>query len=337
MPRAFDKAMVFTDLHYGLKHNSQQHNQDCEDFIKWMIDLAKKENCDTALFLGDYHHHRASVNVSTLNYMVRGLKLLNDNFNKVYFIVGNHDMFYREKRDMHSLPMASQFENIIVVDEQIVENNIAVVPWLVKDEWNDVLNLNVKYIFGHFELPHFKMNAMVEMPDNGGLKAEHLQTPELVFTGHFHKRQKRDNVCYIGNPFGHNYADAWDFERGCMILEWDKEPQFYNYPYGPRYISVTLSDLIDNADSYLTPSTHAKVLLDIDISYEEANFLRETFIEKYNIRELKLVPQREDIEFEETTGNISFKTVDQIVNAEIREIESETFDTNKLLTIYNEL
>lgn len=337
MPKAFQKAIAFSDIHFGLKHNSREHNQDCENFIQWMIQLAKKENCETCLFLGDYHHHRASVNVSTLNYMVRGLQLLNDNFKKVYFIVGNHDMFYREKRDMHSLPMAQQFENITIVDKPIIENNIAVLPWLVGDEWNSIKTIQTKYVFGHFELPYFKMNAMVEMPDHGGLKVEHLSGPEMVFSGHFHKRQQKNNVYYIGNPFGHNYADAWDFDRGCMILEWDKQPQFYNYDAGPRYISVELSKLIDNADEYLTPTTYAKVLLDIDISYEEANFLRETFINNYKIRELKLVPQQQEVDNTQSTGNIQFKTVDQIVNSELTEIQSETFNIQKLINIYNEL
>ncbi len=31
-----------------------------------------------------------------------------------------------------------------------------------------------KYVFGHFELPYFKMNAMVEMPDVGGIQTDHF-------------------------------------------------------------------------------------------------------------------------------------------------------------------
>ena len=34
----FDKAVIFTDIHLGNKNNSRLHNQDCEDFIIWMID-----------------------------------------------------------------------------------------------------------------------------------------------------------------------------------------------------------------------------------------------------------------------------------------------------------
>ena len=66
MANLFRKAAVFTDIHFGLKSNSVIHNQDCEQFVDWFIDLARREGCETALFLGDWSHHRASINMMTL-------------------------------------------------------------------------------------------------------------------------------------------------------------------------------------------------------------------------------------------------------------------------------
>ncbi len=42
MTNLFKKAAVFTDIHFGLKSNSLQHNQDCEKFVDWFISQAKK-------------------------------------------------------------------------------------------------------------------------------------------------------------------------------------------------------------------------------------------------------------------------------------------------------
>ena len=39
MQNLFKKAAVFTDIHFGLKNNSSIHNQDCEDYIDWFIDI----------------------------------------------------------------------------------------------------------------------------------------------------------------------------------------------------------------------------------------------------------------------------------------------------------
>ena len=44
----------------------------------------------------------------------------------------------------------------------------------------------------------------------------------------------------------------------------------------------------------LKAKMYVRVTLDIKISYEEANFIRETFIEKYNLRELALIPEQID-------------------------------------------
>ena len=333
----FKRAAVFTDIHFGLKHNSRQHNNDCERFLKWFIDQAHERDCDTCIFLGDWHHHRASINVSTLNYTLSNLGFLNDAFDQTFFIVGNHDLYYKEKREINSIPMADRFPNIHMIDSIFEKDDVAIVPWLVGTEWKKIEKIKTKYMFGHFELPSFKMNAMVEMPDHGGINAKKFKHQDYVFSGHFHKRQNQGKIHYIGNPFGHNYSDVWDFDRGAMFLEWDGEPEYVDWEDGPRYITLDLSELLEDPDAFLNENTYAKVTLDVDISYEEANFLRETFANNYKIRELHLIPRREMEDIDVKPGEIKFETVDQIVIDSINNIDSDTFDTGKLASIYNDL
>ena len=256
MSQFFNKVACFTDIHFGNKNNSRLHNDDCERFIYWFIEEAKKAECETCIFLGDWHHQRASVNVSTLNYTVPNIQRLSEAFENVYMIMGNHDLYYREKREIHSIPYAGLHDNVHIINDNMIERDgVALVPWLVEDEWKKMAKIKSRYVFGHFELPHFKMNAMVTMPDHGGLKAEDFKGPEYVFSGHFHKRQQNRNVHYLGSPFPHNYADAWDDDRGMMILEWDKEPQYIDWPDGPKYRTLPLSKLIDTPDRYLSENT----------------------------------------------------------------------------------
>ena len=108
----FTRAAVFTDIHFGNKSNSQTFNQDCLDFVRWFCQEAKLQNADTCIFMGDWHHQRASINVETLNYSLQALDFLNDNFNVVHFIPGNHDEYYRDKRDFNSIAFLKKFENI---------------------------------------------------------------------------------------------------------------------------------------------------------------------------------------------------------------------------------
>ena len=333
----FKHVAVFTDIHFGLKHNSRLHNDDCIRFLEWFIQEAKQRNCETCIFMGDWNHHRASINVSTLNYSMRAFSLLSGAFEDAYFIVGNHDLYYKEKREINSIPMAELYPHIHLIDEVITKDNVSIVPWLVGDEWKQVAKIKSKYMFGHFELPRFKMNAHVEMPDHGQLQAEHFQHQDFIFSGHFHKRQNKGIIHYIGNPFGHNYADVWDFDRGAMFLKWGGQPEYVNWEDGPRYIAMDLSELLEDPDQYLNANTYAKIELDVDISYEEANFLRETFFDNYEIRELKLLPKHEETDPNLLIGDIKFETVDQIVTESIQSLDSTTFKTSTLTQIYNDL
>ena len=83
---------------------------------------------------------------------------------------------------------------------------------------------------------------------------------------------------------------------------------------------------------------HCRVDIDIDISYEEATFIKETFIDTYRLREISLIPQKEiDLGENIMLGNIQFESVDQIVTSQITNITSDKFNSNLLLDIYRNL
>lgn len=337
MANLFKKAAVFTDIHYGLKSNSVIHNQDCEEFIDWFIDTAKANNCDTGIFCGDYHHHRNSLNIVTMDYSLRALEKLGKAFDQFFFFPGNHDIYHRDRRDIHSAVFGKYIPGITVIHKPTTIGEVTLCPWLVGDEWKSISKKGGKYIFGHFELPNFFMNAMVQMPDHGELQLESFQKYELGFSGHFHKRQHRGNIHYIGNAFPHNYADAWDDERGMMILEWGQQPQFFTWNDAPKYRTLKLSQLIDEADTLLSSKMHLRVTLDIDISFEESSFIKEKFINDYDIRELTLIAEKKDVENNTPVDTREFKSVDEIVSSQIINIESNSYDTAVLLEIYNRL
>jgi DNA repair exonuclease SbcCD nuclease subunit len=183
------------------------------------------------------------------------------------------------------------------------------------------------------------MNAMVQMPDHGELKAEHFKNQEYVFSGHFHKRQRQGKVHYIGNAFPHNYADAWDDDRGMMILDRENnaEPEYINWDDCPKYRTVNLSQLIDEQSTLIKSKMYLRVNVNIDISYEEATFVKETFMNQYECREITLIPQKLLEEINTDLDITQFESVDQIVSKEIQSIDTDSFDKKLLLDIYNEL
>ena len=61
----------------------------------------------------------------------------------------------------------------------------------------------------------------------------------------------------------------------------------------------------------------------------------EKFAEQYGVRELQLIPIKEEEEFE--GGEIQFESVDQIVLAQLDTIESNTVQKDVLVEIYNSI
>ena len=272
-----------------------------------------------------------------MNYTVSNLERLNASFEKVFFILGNHDLFYKDKREINSIEFMRLFPNIIPIKDPLTIEDVTILPWLVGDEWRDIPKIKSRYIFGHFELPSFYMNAMVQMPDHGQLQRNHFQHQDYVFSGHFHKRQQNNNIVYIGNAFPHNYADSGDDDRGMMILEWGGKPEYITWPDQPIYRTYKLSQIIETPEKLLRAKMHCRVTIDLPITFEEANFIKEQFVPQYELRELMLIPEKVEVDASSAPIDINFESVDTIVMNQINAIDSDNFDKALLLEIYNDL
>ena len=338
--RIGDKIVWFTDLHLGLRNNERRHNEECVEFIKWLIQEAHEFGAKISIFGGDWSHHRNSTQTSTLHYSNECFKLLNNNFDTHHQIVGNHDLFFKDKRDFTSVIFAENLNNIHIVNEITDIGDVVLTPWLVEGEYKKIAKKSQPYVMGHFEFPNFLMNAMVAMPDVGHINRDDFKNSrQTVFSGHFHKRQEQTNIhgakiIYTGNCFPHSFSDAGDDDRGIMLLELGKEPIYKRWPKAPKFRNLTLSQLLENPSRHIDELTTAKVSIDLDISFEEASFIKETMASEFNVRELKLLPNKNHIDSVTNTDHMTFNTVDEIILSQLSAIESATMDKNLLTAIY---
>jgi DNA repair exonuclease SbcCD nuclease subunit len=277
-----------------------------------------------------------------MNYSLSSMEKISNNFEKFLLILGNHDLPYKEKREINSVEFGRNIKNLILIKDILVEGNCAFVPWLVGEEYQQLPKIKAKYIFGHFELPHFLMNAMVEMPDTGKINIDDFSAADYVFSGHFHKRQFKKNqkgteIIYIGNAFPHNFSDAWDDDRGIMLLEWGKKPVFKTWPDQPTYKTLKFSQLLQNFEKYLKPKSSIKLTLDTNLTFEEQNFIKECFLSHFDLRDFVIMQARDEDEDEEISIDLDFQSIDQIVIEGLSMIESKTVDPNILIELYRSL
>lgn len=340
----FNRAAVFTDIHFGKSNNSTLHNEDCLKFVEWFVEQGGLYDCDAAIFCGDWHHNRSTTNSQTLSYTLKALERLNMGFPNVYFLIGNHDLYYRNRRDVSSVAFARYLPNIHLINEPTTMGDVTFCSWLVGDDPQTVSSMRSKYCFGHLELGGFKLNNSLIMPDiEGSLSMKHLRGFEEVYSGHYHRRQMREDeggtlVTYFGNTFPHDYSDVHEEDsRGMMILEWGEKPQYLAWPDAPTYRYYSLSSVLNDTERLLRRGMHCRVNVDIPISFEESNYIKEVLVPQWGLRELQLIPQLKEDITEGSAADLQFHSVDQMVEESVTTIVSNNIDKQLLLEIYRSL
>lgn len=344
--KKYKKVAMFTDIHFGRQNNSEIHNQDCLDYIDWFCENVKSDkDIDCVFFLGDWHEHRSSINGITLHYSFEGAKKLNDLGLPIYFIVGNHDLYYRNSRDVFTTVVFNGLNNFILVDEPIVlkQNKCVLAPYLFENEYEEFFNKydDFEVFAGHFEFKGFVLtgehNIKMDGPD-----PENYKKYKRIFSGHFHKRQKAGNICYIGNTFPADFSDANDLDRGMAIYNFEDDTlKFINWEDCPKYVKVKLSEIVKKPKKFASSKSRIKVLVDKDINIVESNEIKKYFFENYGIREMVLEEQLSfDVELSEEEKEINdmeLESVESIIEELLKRIKSDKIDQDKLIKIYKSL
>lgn len=347
-PPTLKRGAYFTDIHFGKKANSTQHNEDCLHFIDWFCDYVKKDGkIDYIAFLGDWNENRSALNVATLNYSYQGAKKLNDLGLPVYFVIGNHDLYHRNSREIHSAIHFQEFDHFEVIDQpkilENIEGKMLMVPYMFPEEYPQLAkHLNLPFWAGHFEFKGFEVTGYgMKMPT--GPDPKDFTGPKYIVSGHFHKRQADENIVYMGNAFPMDFGDSEDNHRGLMVYDHvEQEMKFEDWEDCPKYIKTNLSSILDKTID-IPQQARVKVIVDVPISFEESNYLRTYHMETLNLREFVLedsVDIQQAITDTDTSSVIAeneLSSVDELVHLMLKEVESDHIDSSKLIEIYTNL
>lgn len=340
------RIACFTDIHWGARSNSDQHLEDCLDFIDWFCELAIKEKATHLAFLGDWFESRNAINVRTLKYSQEGARRLNALGLPIFFLVGNHDLYHRSNRAIFSTDPFTDLKNFVLINEPTeITPELFATPFLFKDEYPklaDQIN-SYKYVLGHFEFRNFVVSGSDRTLEHGP-DASMFTGPKYMLSGHFHMRQLNKNVIYIGNTFPTTFGDAGDDQRGAAILQTDTEDlDFYNYENAPLFYKTRLSRVL-SGDVDFKPHSRVRCLLDADVGYSDVQALREEMMTTFQLREFSV---EEDIQAKkdalnsgiELEGDLDLASLDDTVRKLINEGVSPTatIDPAMLVNLYEEL
>jgi DNA repair exonuclease SbcCD nuclease subunit len=293
------KVALFSDLHLGLYGNSEVWHEVAKQWAKWMVKELKKKKIKDILFLGDFFHNRSEISVQTIHVASEILDMFSD-FNMV-MIIGNHDAFYKNRADVHSLGLLRGHKNLTIVDQNTeitaFDKDLLFVPWNA-----ELPEGKFDYIFGHFEIQNFKMNNF-KVCDHGLSSMDFLASrTDTVFSGHFHhrntKKYNEGSIHYIGNTFPMDFADAGNI-KGYHILDIeDGSLEFFENTVSPKFKKITLSKL----KSYTKvdfENNIVKLIVDVEATEKQVEKIQ-TYISKFK-----------PFQFH-TEYNTSTKTVDDV-------------------------
>ena len=340
------KLAMFTDIHFGARNNSDQHNLDNLDFIDWFIEKVKEEKPSHIAFLGDFFENRNAINVRTMDRAAACCRKLNDLGIPIIWIVGNHDLYHRQDRSIFSTDIFRDLDNFLLVSEPMeLSKDFFVAPYMFRSEYpNLVADINShKYILGHFEFRNFVVTGDTRMMEHGPDAAD-FAGPDYIFSGHFHKRQTNKNIIYIGNTFPTNFGDAGDSARGCCIFDVEKDDvYFHDWEGAPLFFKTRLTRVI-NGDFDFPAKARVRCVLDMDIGYSEVQQLRDEMIKGMGLREFSveedLAARKEMIsEGLDIEGDLDLTSLDNTVRQLITEgvNPSPTIDPSVLIRLYEEL
>ena len=146
---------------------------------------------------------------------------------KVWQLVGNHDVYYKNTNKINSIDgLLSSYDNIIPISKpgeyDINGFKAFMLPWICDENYQQTISTiaatNAKVAFGHLELQGFQLypGCIQERGIDKGI----IEKFETVFSGHYHTRSNDGQTFYLGNPYQMYWNDCGD-KRGFNILDTD--------------------------------------------------------------------------------------------------------------------
>jgi DNA repair exonuclease SbcCD nuclease subunit len=242
------KRILVTDTHLGYKKANDFYLELTFQLFEDIGKYAEENDIKDLIHLGDFFDNRKHMSLKTMFYARRIALNLKKRFRMSYFVLGNHDIFYKDRYLPHSHAIFQSMSHICVVDEPMeISNTMCLIPWHIEGEFGmfgdmsmgDWLNnTDAKYCAGHWEINGAKMNVSGRPAENCNWSFTDFQKFEKTFSGHFHTiGEYNHNVTYLGSPFHMDFNDAgargwyvFDDETGDLeFVEWNKAPKFVKW------------------------------------------------------------------------------------------------------------
>lgn len=221
------KIIILGDVHFDVSSGNQTilENQ-LEFFNKQLFPYMKENGIQTIIQLGDLMDNRNKVSVNVSHYLKKDFfDVMKREEIELYTLIGNHDIYHKDTREIHSLELFNEiYNNFHIINDihtlNISDKKLLIVPWVLPDEkynFSDYLDTN--YIFGHFETNGVEMVKGINCNSSHAFGMDSFKGIK-TFSGHFHLRRyyENSNIFYVGTPNQINWSD-YNEQKGFHVLD----------------------------------------------------------------------------------------------------------------------
>ena len=218
------KVLLIGDTHNGANGNSPRLLQQNVDLYKnFIFPIIKSHNIDFCIDLGDFFDDREKVDIKVLK-TVRE-QMLADLPVPFYFIVGNHNQYYKNNNVLNNLDgTIGDLPNVHIVDRFTQVDKIDIFPWITPNNvetYKKCIELTENpWCCGHFEFNGFQFDKSRVADVKERMAASEFRKYIHVFSGHYHiaSDNPESHISYVGSPVQLTWIDC-DVEKSVIILD----------------------------------------------------------------------------------------------------------------------
>jgi len=342
------KRAILSDTHFGCRSDSRVFIEYFRQFYETIFfPYLLKNNITEIIHPGDLMDRRKFCNFYTLQ-CVRDMLIdpMRKHGMTMKVILGNHDTYYKNTNDVNSVKCLFQdskdviqwYESATTIKLDGVD--VCVVPWIcsdnMKESFEEINRTTADICIGHLELTgyqHIRGHSFV-----GGTDPALFDKFKMVLSGHFHYRQTRGNIHYLGTPYEMMWND-YEVPKGFHVFDpITSDLEFIENPY-KMFHRLVYNDKENNYDQFVVDSSLTGKYLKVIVAAKTKPFMFDRFIDTLYSVDPGKVTVVEDMTAYDTVEN---ETMDEsqdtvsLLGSYIDQLEISE-DKQRLKTIMQEL
>ena len=329
------KIGIVGDIHLGINENKPQFVDYQNKCIQFVFEKFRELGITDIIYLGDVFDKRQSISVKTLRQAMDVFE--NNGFNQ-YFILGNHDVAYKNSNELNSVEILLGEKNRVFTDMpseiEFGGKKFLMTPWINKttvEEASKVIKKSkADYLMGHLELGSFEMIRGINSL-HGQINTSILESFEHVVSGHYHCFSNRGNVTYLGNVCQMNWNDYGELKHVAYIDTETDDLELIEIPYA-LYEKIRIKSSKDLEDPLQYKDKIVKCYL-----YTDRNIKIERFLTKVveNAMAVNIIDEQVMIATEDFEVSEASMGVPELWASYLEELELPKKDKDIINSIFN--